>query len=68
MSNLSVSSILLIIGLVLLLVGIVILGPIVVIWSINTLFSLHIPYTLQTWAASAILSSVVSGGLVSRSK
>jgi hypothetical protein len=47
---------------VILLVLIVIaLGPFMIIWSINTLFPVvNIPYTLETWGASAILFSVVS--------
>jgi hypothetical protein len=46
---------------VILLVLIVIaLGPFMIIWSINTLFPVvNIPYTLETWGASAILFSVV---------
>jgi hypothetical protein len=37
------------------------IGPLLVIWSINTLFPVvNIPYTLETWGASAILFSVFS--------
>ena len=36
-------------------------GPIVVIWSLNTLFGLDIDYNFNTWAAAAFLSSVVAG-------
>jgi len=37
------------------------IGPLLVIWSINTLFPMvNIPYTLETWGASAILFSVFS--------
>jgi hypothetical protein len=32
------------------------IGPLLGIWSLNTLFPvLHIPFTLETWAAFAIL-------------
>jgi hypothetical protein len=32
--------------------------PFLLIWSLNTLFPiLEIPYTLETWAASVIISS-----------
>lgn len=35
------------------------IGPLILIWSMNTLFpALAIPYTLETWAATIILSSV----------
>ena len=32
--------------------------PIALIWSINTLFELKIPYTVETWAAALVISSV----------
>jgi hypothetical protein len=37
----------------------IVVGPILIIWSLNTLFSLTIPFTPQTWVATAILTSVV---------
>lgn len=37
-----------------------VLGPIVVIWSLNTLFALAIPYTFKTWLATAFLTMVLS--------
>lgn len=49
------------IGSVLLVIIIVILGPLGVIWSLNTLFGLTIPFTLNTWAASACLSIIIHG-------
>lgn len=40
--------------------AIVILGPIALLWSLNTLFpSLAIPYTLETWVAALIVGAVV---------
>ena len=37
----------------------VIIGPICVIWAINTLFpSITIPYTFTTWCAAAILCNI----------
>ena len=63
-----VKSVLYVAGLTALLILVVILGPFLAIWSLNTLFSLEIPFTLETWAAAAILSSILSGGLVSSSK
>lgn len=36
-------------------------GPLLFIWSLNTLFpTLVIPYTLETWAASVILGGLLS--------
>ena len=41
------------------LISLVILGPIAVIWSMNTLFpALAIPLSFDTWCAVVILSSV----------
>lgn len=40
---------------------IVIFVPLATIWSLNTLFPvLAIPYTFETWLATAILGSVVA--------
>jgi hypothetical protein len=40
-------------------IALVILGPIAVIWSLNTLFpALAIPLSFDTWCAVVILSSV----------
>ena len=44
---------------VLLVVVLLILGPLLTIWSLNTLFpALAIPYSLETWAAVIILGGV----------
>lgn len=51
----------LILGIILIVVVIVI-GPILGIWSLNTLFPvLNIPYTWQTWAAFLLLFGSVTG-------
>ena len=39
----------------------VFLGPTIFIWSLNTLFNLGIDYNFNTWAATAFLSSLISG-------
>lgn len=45
------------------IVFIIVIGPILTIWSLNTLFPvLAIEYTLETWVAALLL-----GGLFSRS-
>jgi hypothetical protein len=37
----------------------IIIGPLLTIWSANTLFpALVIPYTLETWAATVILGGL----------
>lgn len=41
--------------------GLVFAIPFGIIWSLNTLFDAHITYTLKTWAAALILSTIVYG-------
>lgn len=44
---------------VILVVGIIVLGPLALIWSVNTLFPVvNIPYTFETWVAAAIIPSL----------
>lgn len=51
----------LIFGLIL-LVGVIIVGPLLGIWSLNTLFPvLNIPYTWETWAAFLLLFGTATG-------
>jgi len=51
----------LIFGLVLILVAVV-FGPLLGIWSLNTLFPiLHIPYTIETWSAYFLLFGTLTG-------
>jgi hypothetical protein len=56
--------------LVVFIVALIIFGPIATIWSLNTLFPLlSIPITFETWCATVVLGSVVSGNqLVSYKK
>lgn len=45
------------------ILALIILGPLLTIWSLNTLFPvLAIEYTLETWVAALLL-----GGLLTRS-
>ena len=37
----------------------IVIGPILVIWAINTLFGMGIEFTIWTWLAVAILISVI---------
>lgn len=49
------------IGLVALIVALVIIGPLLIIWALNTLFpTLAIAYTIWTWLAVLILGSALS--------
>ncbi len=44
------------------IVGLVIaFGPLLSIWSVNTLFGLTIPFTLKTWFAALVLGGLVYG-------
>ena len=49
-----------IIGLIVLFVLVIVVGPLLTIWSMNTLFpALAIPYNLETWAAVVLLGAAV---------
>ena len=47
--------VLLLVFLTIFVVGLIIFGPLALIGSLNTLFNLHIPYTLFTWLSSAFI-------------
>lgn len=38
------------------------LGPLALIWSLNTLFGLGIAYTFKTWGAALILGGMFNAG------
>lgn len=46
--------------LIVLAIGAIIFGPLVTIWSLNTLFNLNIAYNFNTWAASLFITSIFS--------
>jgi hypothetical protein len=46
---------------IVLAVVLAIVGPLLMIWSLNTLFNLGIAYTLWTWLAALILGSTLTG-------
>ena len=47
----------------------VVIGPLLMIWELNTLFpAVAIPYTWQTWAATFILSAPFSTGIFTKVK
>ena len=55
-----------IVFLIALLIAIIVIGPLLVIWSMNTLFTLGITYDIYTWSAALILGIVVKGGIRSK--
>lgn len=50
-------------ALVLFLIAVIIFAPLLTIWSLNTLFSLGIAYTIWTWAAVVWIQMVTFGGV-----
>jgi hypothetical protein len=52
------------IGWLLFVITAIILGPIATIWSLNTLFSLSIPYQFETWCAVVWLTMATFGNVV----
>jgi hypothetical protein len=51
-------------ALILLLIALVIVGPLLVIWSLNTLFPvLNIAYGFAEWAAVILLSMALRGNV-----
>ena len=51
------------------LVGLVVVYvPFGLIWSVNVLFSLTIPYTFKTWCAATLLSVAIGGTRVTYNK
>jgi hypothetical protein len=48
--------------LAILIVALIVVGQLITIWALNTLFPvLAIAYTLDTWAAAAICTSIIVG-------
>ena len=41
-----------------LIIALIILAPFALIWALNTLFALGIPYTFWTWLASLVISAI----------
>ena len=51
-----------IVSITVLIVLLLVLGPLLTIWSLNTLFpALAIPYIWQTWLAVIVLASAIHG-------
>lgn len=53
--------------LALLIIVLIIAGPLITIWSLNTLFGLGIAYTFWTWLAMAWIGAVLTAKLGQKS-
>jgi hypothetical protein len=52
--------------LLVLLFVVVLFGPLLTIWSLNTLFPvLAIPYSIETWLATAVIAGIFRGDGIS---
>jgi hypothetical protein len=52
--------------LLILVVAIVVFGPLLTIWSLNTLFPiLAIPYSIETWLATVVIAGIFRGDGIS---
>lgn len=49
-------------------IAVFIFYPIAVIWSINLLFGLTIPFTFSTWCATVVLSSLFAAKITVNKK
>ena len=48
------------------ILSLLIIAPFLTIWSLNTIFPvLEIPYTLETWAATILLTAVLQSSSLS---
>jgi hypothetical protein len=57
------------IALIAVIVFLVIIGPLLTIWSLNTLFPvLVIPYTIETWFAVVVVASLFKTNLTYKKK
>ena len=55
-------------GMVVGLILILIFTPLITLWSLNTLFSLGLPYTFATWGAVVWFKIIIAGMLSNTSK
>jgi len=54
------------VSLFLILVILVVIGPLLTIWSLNTLFPvLAIPYSIETWLATVVIAGIFRGDGIS---
>jgi hypothetical protein len=50
---------------IVLFVALIVFMPCLVIWSLDTLFGLHIDYSVKSWFAVLVLSFLVGGSKIS---
>jgi hypothetical protein len=55
-------------GFVLLIIALVIFWPFVIIWALNTVFSLGIAYTFSTWLAMLVITATFGKANISYNK
>jgi hypothetical protein len=49
-----------------LVIVVLVFGPLLTIWSLNTLFPiLAIPYSIETWLAAVVIAGIVRGDGIS---
>ena len=51
-----------------LIIALIIFAPFALIWALNTLFALSIPYTFWTWLASLVITSIFGKSTVKVNK
>ncbi len=51
---------------IVLVIGFIVAYPLAVIWSLNTLFGLTIPFTFKTWCATMVLVGVFTASVTVR--
>lgn len=49
--------------LILIVVALIVIGPLLLIWALNTLFGLGIDYNFWTWCAAAILGAAAKANV-----
>jgi len=68
MDNLPVNTVGLGIAVIVLTILFVVWWPLAIIWSLNTLFRTEIPYSIETWAAVAVLATILKLATISSEK
>lgn len=55
-------------GVLLLVIVLIATGPLIIIWSLNTLFDLQIAYTFWTWLAAFCLAASLKASTAGNSR
>ena len=61
-----IDELLTLLGAIIALAVVIVFGPLLSIWTLNTLFGLGIEYNLATWAASLMLTSFLAVNRVNK--